>query len=57
MQVEQGCIGTSVLRTLKPEQQLVKVVKDNLQELMGSEEAGLVEAQEESPKIILLAGL
>eukprot|EP01023_Acetabularia_acetabulum_P046962 TRINITY_DN4913_c0_g2_i1.p1 TRINITY_DN4913_c0_g2~~TRINITY_DN4913_c0_g2_i1.p1 ORF type:complete len:429 (-),score=122.33 TRINITY_DN4913_c0_g2_i1:198-1484(-) len=46
------------MRSLKPQQQLVKVVFDSLVELMGGKQEGLVEPQDmDQPQIILMAGL
>ncbi len=41
-QVEETALGVKVVKGIKPDQQLVKVVKDQLIELMGGEQQGLV---------------
>uniref|UniRef100_A0A0D9XP62 signal-recognition-particle GTPase n=1 Tax=Leersia perrieri TaxID=77586 RepID=A0A0D9XP62_9ORYZ len=54
--VTEKAVGTDVIRGVKPEQQLVKVVNDELVQLMGGEVSDLVFAKT-GPTIILLAGL
>ena len=41
-QVEETVLGVKVVKGIKPDQQLVKVVNDQLIELMGGEQQGLV---------------
>lgn len=41
--VEESALGVQVIKGIKPDQQLVKVVNDQLIELMGGEKQGLVE--------------
>lgn len=41
-QVEETALGVKVVKGIKPDQQLVKVVNDQLIELMGGEQQGLV---------------
>ncbi len=41
-QVEETALGVKVVKGVKPDQQLVKVVNDQLIELMGGEQQGLV---------------
>jgi len=49
-------VGTDVIRGVSPDQQLVKVVNDQLVQLMGGEVSDLVFAKS-GPTVILLAGL
>ncbi len=53
--VKEKAIGQEVLTTLNPGQLLVKVVKDELTELMGSEAVGVNLASK--PSVILMSGL
>lgn len=46
-----------VIKDVKPDQQLVKVVYDELLELIGSEKADLAPPAKGKPQVILLAGL
>ena len=43
--VEEKALGVQVLKGIKPDQQLVKVVNDQLIELMGGTQEGLVEVK------------
>lgn len=54
--VTEKAVGTDVIRGVQPEQQLVKVVNDELVQLMGGEVSDLVFAKS-GPTVILLAGL
>ncbi|MEN9274861.1 MAG: signal recognition particle receptor subunit alpha, partial [Gloeomargarita sp. DG02_4_bins_56] len=54
--VESRAIGTAVIAGVRPDQQLIKVVYDELVQLMGSEQAPLVAAPA-PPTTILMAGL
>jgi signal recognition particle subunit SRP54 len=54
--VKEKALGQEVLRNLMPAQQVVKIVGDELTELFGREEAGLVFSKP-SPSVILLIGL
>eukprot|EP01018_Ginkgo_biloba_P030733 Gb_10951 [translate_table: standard] len=54
--VTEQAIGVGVIRGVRPDQQLVKVVNDELVKLMGGAVAGLVFA-EAGPTVILMAGL
>ncbi|KAI4997234.1 hypothetical protein ZWY2020_052576 [Hordeum vulgare] len=54
--VTEKAVGTDVIRGVQPEQQLVKVVNDELVQLMGGEVSDLVFAKT-GPTVILLAGL
>ncbi len=53
--VKEKAIGQDVLTTLQPGQLLVKIVKDELTELMGGEVAGINLSG--TPSIILMSGL
>lgn len=53
--VKDKAIGQNVLTTLQPEQLMVKIVKDELTELMGGETAGVNLSA--NPSVILMSGL
>ncbi len=53
--VKEKAIGQNVLTTLQPGQLLVKIVKDELAQLMGSEAVGVNLASK--PSVILMSGL
>ena len=53
--VKEKAIGRNVLTDLRPGQLMIKIVKDELTQLMGSENVGI--NLSENPSIILLAGL
>lgn len=53
--VKQKALGQDVLTTLQPGQLMVKIVKDELTELMGSQATGI--NLEAKPSTILIAGL
>ncbi|MGB1449593.1 MAG: signal recognition particle protein [Flavobacteriaceae bacterium] len=53
--VKEKALGQDVLTTLNPGQLMVKIVKDELTELMGSEAVGVNLAS--TPSIILMSGL
>jgi len=53
--VKEEAMGQNVLTTLQPGQLMVKIVKDQLTDLMGGETVGL--NLQESPTIILMSGL
>ncbi|MCK4304071.1 MAG: signal recognition particle protein [Candidatus Eisenbacteria sp.] len=55
-QVEQRALGVEVLKSLTPDQQLVKIFQDVLTELLGGEAAQLAQSQE-IPTRILFVGL
>ena len=55
--VEAKATGSAVLKGLEPDQQLVKIVKDELVDLMGSENKTLEEADEGQPQVLLMLGL
>ncbi len=52
--VEERALGTAVLKGVKPEQQLVKVVNDSLIDLMGGKASGLVEGGPGRPQVLLM---
>ncbi|PRQ43985.1 putative signal-recognition-particle GTPase [Rosa chinensis] len=54
--VSDQAVGVGVIRGVKPDQQLVKIVRDELVKLMGGEVSELAFAKS-SPSVILLAGL
>jgi signal recognition particle subunit SRP54 len=54
--VKEQALGDRVLTTVQPGQQLVKVVYDELVELLGGEQVGL-EPAKRLPHVILVAGL
>ncbi len=53
--VKQKALGQDVLKAVRPEQQMVKIVHDELAELMGSEHSEI--NLKGSPAIVLVAGL
>lgn len=55
--VKQKAIGTEVKGKIMPEQLIVKIVNDELVELMGSKKSDLIIATGGGPTIILVAGL
>ena len=55
VRVKEKALGQKVLTSLQPGQFLIKIVKDELTELMGSEVVGL--NLEEKPAVILMSGL
>ncbi|XP_019425488.1 PREDICTED: signal recognition particle 54 kDa protein, chloroplastic-like [Lupinus angustifolius] len=55
-EVTDQAVGVGVIRGVKPDQQLVKIVHDELVKMMGGEFSELVFA-ETGPTVILLAGL
>jgi len=55
VRVKEKALGQKVLTSLQPGQLLVKIVKDELAELMGSEAVGL--NLEGKPAVILMSGL
>ncbi|CAN1134077.1 Signal recognition particle 54 kDa protein, chloroplastic [Linum perenne] len=54
--VSEAAVGVGIIRGVRPDQQLVKIVRDELVKLMGGEVSELVFAKS-SPTVILLAGL
>ncbi len=55
--VKQKAVGTEVKGKIVPEQLIVKIVNDELVELMGSKKSDLIIATGGGPTIILVAGL
>src|SRR5690554_474955 len=55
VRVKEKALGQNVLTTLQPGQLMVKIVKDELTELMGGDAEGL--NLSENPSIILMSGL
>src|SRR5210317_843706 len=53
--VKEKALGSNVLTALQPSQLMVKIVKDELTQLMGGDAAGI--NLSESPSIILMSGL
>lgn len=49
--VEEKALGIKVVKGVKPDQQLVKVVNDELVELMGGTVTGLVETGPGKPQV------
>lgn len=54
--IEQKALGESVMKSLTPGQQVVKIVKDELIELLGSSESKL-NISSNPPTVIMLVGL
>lgn len=54
--VKAQCIGQEVLKSVTPAQQIVKIVNDQLVELLGSEAAELNQSAKK-PSVIMLVGL
>ncbi len=55
-QVREEAVGEKVLKSIKPDQQVVKIVNDKLTELLGAEKAEL-NLNVTPPAVILMAGL
>ena len=53
--VSERCVGADVLESLTPGQQIIKIVNDELTELMGAENSRIEFGK--SPTVVLLAGL
>ncbi len=53
--VKEKAIGAEVLKSVKPKQQIIKIVHDELVNLMGGEHVGL--NLKSNPTVILIAGL
>src|SRR5690606_1836650 len=52
--VKEKAIGQDVLTTLQPEQLMVKIVNDELTELLGGDEEGI--SNSGTPSVILMSG-
>jgi signal recognition particle subunit SRP54 len=55
--VEEAALGAAVTAGVTPDQQLVKVVYDQLRQLMGGSQAALELPQGGDPQVIVMAGL
>lgn len=55
--VEEAALGAKVTKGVTPDQQLIKVVYDQLKELMGGSNAALAVPKGGDPQVILMAGL
>ncbi|MCH4054045.1 MAG: signal recognition particle protein [Atopobiaceae bacterium] len=56
-QCKERCLTSEVLDSLTPAQNVVRIVLDQLTELLGSTESRLVLAQNRTPNVIMLVGL
>lgn len=54
--VKERAIGQEVLQSLTPGQQVIKVVKEELTELMGGQQSELVQSKH-SPTVVMMVGL
>ena len=54
---KEKCLTAEVLDSLTPAQNVVRIVLDQLTELLGTSESGLVLAQNRTPNVIMLVGL
>jgi signal recognition particle subunit SRP54 len=54
--VKEKAIGEKVIQSIQPGQQIIKVIKDEMVELLGSEHSGLQMAQK-GPTVIMMVGL
>ena len=54
--MQERALGVKVIQGVSPDQQLVKVVHDELLQLLGGEKADLARP-DAGPRVILLAGL
>lgn len=54
--VSERAVGQEVMKSLTPGQQVIKVVKEELTELMGGEESKIAVAKK-SPTVIMMVGL
>src|ERR1700736_1663714 len=54
--VRERSVGTEVLQSLTPGQQVIKIVNDELTELMGGSQSRLAQASK-PPTVIMMAGL
>ena len=55
--VRSKATGEEVLKSLTPGQQVVKIVRDELEALLGGSEAGRLQFQSKPPTVMLLVGL
>jgi len=55
--VREKALGAEVLKSLSPAQQVVKIVKDELERLLGEGEPGKLRFASKPPTVVLLVGL
>ena len=55
--VSEKALGADVLESLTPSQQLVKIVNDELTEMIGGTEAQTLQFSSKSPTVIMMCGL
>ena len=55
--VEEKAVGTDIMNGLNPGQQVIKLVNEEMTELMGSEASQLTFAHAPDPTVIMMAGL
>jgi signal recognition particle subunit SRP54 len=56
-EVREKALGEEVLKSLSPGQQVIKIVRDELEQLLGADEPGTLRFASKPPTIILLVGL
>ena len=54
--VKERAVGQEVLKSLTPGQQVIKVVKEELTELMGGQQSELVQSKR-PPTVVMMVGL
>ena len=54
--VKEKAVGEKVIQSIQPGQQIIKVIKDEMVELLGAEHTGLASASK-SPTVIMMVGL
>src|SRR5574344_274810 len=54
--VREKCLGQDVLKGVSPAQQVIKIVRDELVELLGGETTGL-DLRGQQPAVIMMVGL
>ncbi len=55
--VKESAQGIEVVKGVRPDQQFIKVVNDELVKLMGESNAPLAKVEEDRPTVVLMAGL
>jgi len=55
--VKESAQGIEVVKGVRPDQQFIKVVNDELVKLMGESNAPLAQVEEDRPTVVLMAGL
>ena len=55
--VTERALGQEVMESLTPAQQVIKIVNDELTELMGGEEAARIRIKSKPPTVIMMCGL